>query len=215
MQERKNITPEVLGVSKKIADVLVATGAVRVDINNLTTFRSGIKSPIFTDCTLLLGLPSERNTIAEMLTDRVRRITTNYDYDSVIGVPLGAMSFATMIADRLGKKNPYWSASKEKMEGNFKQGDKLIIIEDMVTTGGSVGNLIKKIRELGGIVDKAVSIATYGLAIETFKNAEIDHSFLTDINAIYEALDKRGELSNRERENLLAWMQNPHAWNPK
>ncbi len=216
MNEGIKRTPEEIGIAMSVATMLVLTGAVSIDVDNPRPFTSGIQGPLFTDCTHLLGLPGQRSLVANMLTERVRKVTTNYNYDSVMGVPTGAPSFATMVADRLGKKNPYWNEKKGRMEGNFKSGDKVVIIEDMGTTGRSTIAFAEKVREWGGIVEKVVLIASYGLPEidENFRNAGLEYASLTDMDAIYEVLKKRGKLSDRETEVLKVWMQNPRAWRP-
>ena len=198
-------------VKKEIAEILLNVGAVEINPNEPFTWASGIESPIYCDNRLTMSDPVGRKQIAEGLADLIR---TNYPETTIIaGTATAGIPHAAWVADILGLPMVYVRSSAKghgrsrQIEGKINRGDKAIIVEDLVSTGGSSLNAAAALRSEDIEVTGIVSIFTYELkkADEAFKAEKLTYASLTDFGALIEASKEKGVIDENSISSLLDW----------
>ena len=196
---------------KEIANVLLNVGAVELSPNEPFTWASGIESPIYCDNRLTMTDPVGRKKIAEGLADLIR---SHYPETTIIaGTATAGIPHAAWVADILGLPMVYVRSSAKghgrsrQIEGKVSASDKAIIIEDLISTGGSSLNAAAALRAEEIDVTGIVSIFTYELnsADEAFASADLSYKSLTDFGALIEASKENGAINEEAISDLLTW----------
>jgi len=204
--------------AKKIADYLLQIKAIKLQPSTPFTWASGLKSPIYCDNRKTLSYPEVRNFIRDMFGEKVRQLYP--ETEIIAGVATGAIAHGMLVADLLGLPFIYIrSGAKEhglgnQIEGDFKNGDKVIVIEDLVSTGGSSLSAVNALREAGCDVLGMLAIFTYGFekAKNAFSSARCDLQTLSDYDALVERATETGYISGNELITLKEWRINPSVW---
>jgi orotate phosphoribosyltransferase len=198
-------------VKKEIAEILLNVGAVELNPNEPFTWASGIESPIYCDNRLTMSDPVGRKQIAEGLADLIRR---NYPETTIIaGTATAGIPHAAWVADILGLPMVYVRSSAKghgrsrQIEGKINGGDKAIIVEDLISTGGSSLNTAAALRSEDIEVTGIVSIFTYELkkAVEAFEAEKLTYASLTDFGALIEVSKEKGAIDENSISSLLDW----------
>lgn len=198
-------------VKKEIAEILLNVGAVEINPNEPFTWASGIESPIYCDNRLTMSDPVGRKQIAEGLADLIR---TKYPETSIIaGTATAGIPHAAWVADILGLPMVYVRSSAKghgrsrQIEGKINRGDKAIIVEDLISTGGSSLNAAAALRSENIEVTGIVSIFTYELkkADEAFEAEKLTYASLTDFGALIEVSKENGAIDENSISSLLDW----------
>lgn len=201
-----------------IAEKLLEINAVALRPNDPFTWTSGLRSPIYCDNRLTLSYPAVRREIAAGLR---QLILENFPAAEVVagtataGIPHAAwvsgllelpMCYVRSKAKGHGKGN--------QIEGKVEQGQKVVVVEDLISTGGSVITAVHALREAGCEVLGAVSIFTYGLEKGKIllEQAGVTTYSLTDFAALTEAAVLKGYIAAEDQENLLQWREDPENW---
>lgn len=205
-------------VDKLLAKKLLSISAVKLQPNNPFTWASGWKSPIYTDNRKTLAYPDVRTFVKIELTKLIKEKFA--DFDVIAGVATGAIAQGALIADELEMPYVYIrSAAKDHgmgnlIEGDIKPGQKVVVVEDLISTGGSSLKAVEAVRQAGCEVVGMVAIFTYGfpLAEEKFNEAGVTLYTLSNYNAVLEAAAETGYISNEDIETLKVWRENPSKW---
>ena len=203
----------------KVAEFLLQVKAIKLSPNKPFTWSSGIKSPIYCDNRVTLSYPNirtfMRQAYAESILDHFGKP------DVIAGVATGGIAQGALIAQELGIPFIYVRSSVKEhgmgnqIEGYFEKGQKVVVIEDLISTGGSSLKAIAALRDAELDVRGLVAIFTYGfdIAHENFANAECPYVTLSDYNSmIAEALDSN-LISQDDMDSLKRWRDNPSTWN--
>ncbi len=203
----------------KVAEFLLQVKAIKLSPNKPFTWASGIKSPIYCDNRVTLSYPNirtfMRQAYAESILDHFGKP------DVIAGVATGGIAQGALVAQELGIPFIYVRSSVKEhgmgnqIEGYFEKGQKVVVIEDLISTGGSSLKAIAALRDAELDVRGLVAIFTYGfdIAHENFANAECPYVTLSDYNSmIAEALDSN-LISQDEMDSLKRWRDNPSTWN--
>ena len=205
-------------VGKLLAKKLLGISAVKLQPKNPFTWASGWKSPIYTDNRKTLSYPDVRTFVKIELS---RLIAEKFEeFDVIAGVATGAIAQGAMIADELGMPYVYIrSAAKDHgmgnlIEGDIKPGQKVVVVEDLISTGGSSLKAVEAVRQAGCEVVGMVAIFTYGfpLAEEKFKEAGVTLYTLSNYYAVLEAAAETGYINSEDIETLKVWRENPSQW---
>jgi len=206
---------------KKIAEYLLDTKAVKLNFDEPFTYASGIRSPIYCDNRVLISHPKIRKGIAKAFIDVIKE--NNLEFDIIAGVATSGIPWAAFIAEELEKPMVY-VRSKAKghgmtnlVEGEFKEGDKAIVIEDLISTGGSSLTAAKGLKEAGIIVNDLIAIFTYQMkkTEEGFNNEKINLHTLSDFSTLAEKAVEKNYLSAENKDKVLEWNQDPQNWYSK
>jgi orotate phosphoribosyltransferase len=201
-----------------IAEKLLEINAVALKPTDPFTWTSGMRSPIYCDNRLTLSYPEVRREIAAGLK---KLILEHFPEAEVIaGTATAGIPHAAWVSELMDLPMCYVrSKAKEhgkgnQIEGKAEKGQKVVVVEDLISTGGSVITAVQALKEAGCDVLGAVSIFTYGLekGKELLKQADIPTESLTNFAALVEAAINKGYISQDDQESLLAWSKDPSAW---
>lgn len=205
-------------LEKRVAEQLLKIKAVKLQPKNPFTWASGIKSPIYCDNRLTLSYPKIRGFIKLELS---RLITEMYPNAEVIaGIATGAIAQGALVADELGLPFVYIrSAPKDHglenlIEGDLRLNQKVVVIEDLISTGGSSLRAVEAIRNNGSEVLGMLGIFTYGLpqAEQKFKKMKVNLTTLCTYDAVVSEALATNYISAEDVETLQEWRKNPEAW---
>ncbi|MDN6968138.1 orotate phosphoribosyltransferase [Oenococcus sp. UCMA 17063] len=207
-----------INYSKKVANDLLDISAVKFSPEDPFTWASGIISPIYTDNRMTIAYPAIRKNIADGLS---KLIIANYpDVEIIGGVATAGIPHAAFVADRMNKPMIYVRSkakdhgSKRQIEGAQVDNKKLVLIDDLISTGGSVLAAARTAQEAGANVLGIVSIFSYELADaeKNFDEAGLNFKSLTTYSQLIEAAIDRGELKKTQIETLREWQKDPNSW---
>lgn len=205
-------------VESKVAEKLLSIHAVKVQPQNPFTWASGWKSPIYCDNRKTLSYPEIRTLIKNGLAEIVREKYA--DADVIAGVATGAIAQGALVAEMLGKPFVYVRSSPKDhglenlIEGDLKAGQKVVVIEDLISTGGSSLKAVGALRNAQADVLGMVAIFTYGfpVASEKFAEAKVELTTLSNYNAVLEHLLDTKQIGASEMETLKKWREAPEVW---
>jgi len=208
-----------MDVSTKLAEKLLAVKAVKLQPEQPFTWASGWLSPFYCDNRKTLSFPELRSFICQGLCDIVREQYID-DVQSIAGVATGAIAQGALVADRLELPFCYVrSAAKDhglhnQIEGHVAKGARVVVVEDLISTGGSSLKAVQALRDYGCEVLGMVAIFTYGfdVAKQAFADANVPLTTLTNYNAVVEAALATGYISADQVPMLQTWRENPSQW---
>jgi orotate phosphoribosyltransferase len=204
--------------SKKIAEYLLQSKAIKLQPANPFTWASGWKSPIYCDNRKTLSFHEVRSYIKNAFAETIQNEFKQYDI--IAGVATGAIAQGALVADVLGKPFCYIrSAPKDHgltnlIEGDLQKGYKVVVIEDLISTGGSSLKAVEAVRNAGAEVVGMVAIFTYGFptAVSNFEKANVKLITLSNYNALIELAQESGYIQASQVEVLKKWREAPEKW---
>lgn len=200
-----------MGLSHELARDLLAIKAVQIKTDYYFTWTSGIQSPIYCDNRLTMSHPSVRKKITEAFIQKIEKM--NEKPDVIAGCATAGIPHAAWLADRLNlpmiyvRSKPKGHGKGNQIEGEIQKGQKVLVIEDLISTGGSSIDAGKILQQMDTEVIGVLAIFTYGLAKskQNFAEAAISLQTITGFDQLINALVKDEEISNQEKIELLAW----------
>jgi len=203
-----------------LAEKLLKISAIKLQPDNPFTWASGWNSPIYTDNRITLSYPDIRNFIKVELC---RLIMENFEEpDAIAGVATGAIAQGALVADTMGipyvyvRSTPKDHGLENLIEGNLKPGQKVVIIEDLISTGGSSLKAVEAVRAAGCEVVGMAAIFTYGFPIaqKRFRDANVTLCTLSSYNSMLEAALETNYICADDVETLKEWRKDPANWTP-
>lgn len=203
-----------------LAEKLLQISAIKLQPNNPFTWASGWNSPIYTDNRKTLSYPDIRSLIKVELC---RMILESYpEADAIAGVATGAIAMGALVADTLGlpyvyvRSTPKDHGLENLIEGNLKPGQKVVVIEDLVSTGGSSLKAVEAIRNAGCEVVGMAAIFTYEfpVSVERFREANVKLLTVSNYSAMLEAALETNYIREEDVETLKEWRKDPANWVP-
>ena len=202
-------------LNELIAKDLLSIKAVFFRPDEPFTWASGIKSPVYCDNRLTLTAPEVRNDVENGLVELIR---TNYpDAEVLMGTSTAGIAHAAICGHLMGLPMGYVrSGAKDhgrqnQIEGRLEKGQKVVVVEDLISTGGSVIEVVNVLREAGAVVLGIVSIFTYGMkkGLERLAAAEVKNVSLTDFDRIAEVAAEEGYIAQDDIARLIAFRNDP------
>lgn len=201
-----------------IAVKLLEINAVALRPNDPFTWTSGLRSPIYCDNRLTLSFPAVRREISEGLKKLILEHFS--EAEIVAGTATAGIPHAAWVSELLDLPMCYVRSKAKghgkgnQIEGRVEQGQKVVVVEDLISTGGSVITAVQALREAGCEVLGVVSIFTYGLEKGKIllEEAGIKTHSLTDFPALIESAISNGYIASEDQENLLLWREDPENW---
>ena len=202
-------------MEKQIAKDLLSIKAVFFRPEEPFTWASGIKSPVYCDNRLTLTAPAVRNDVENGLAELIR--TYYPEVEVLMGTSTAGIAHAAITAHLLNLPMGYVrSGAKDhgrqnQIEGKLESGQKVVVVEDLISTGGSVLEVVDVLRKAGAEVLGIVSIFTYGMkkGIERLREAAVENHSLTSFDVIAEVAAKEGYIAPDDVKRLLAFRDNP------
>lgn len=207
-----------MSIEKQVAEQLLEIKAVFLKPNEPFTWASGIKSPIYCDNRLTLGFPKVRQFIAAALAEKIKE---NFGgVDVIAGTATAGIPHAAWVSDLLDLPMVYVrSKAKEhgkgnQIEGPISKGQKVVVIEDLISTGGSSLKAVEALEQAGAEVLGIAAIFTYGLEKGNKLLAEADTKLvtLTNYDELIEVALTKNYVSKEDMQTLKEWKQNPETW---
>ena len=206
-------------IKKIFAGKLLEIKAIKLQPADPFTWASGWKSPIYTDNRKTLGYPDVRSFVKLELCHAIQEHFP--EAEAVAGVATGAIAQGALVADELGlpyayvRPKPKDHGMGNQVEGELKKGAKVIVVEDLISTGGSSLKAVAALREYGCEVIGMVASFTYGFPVaeEAFREAGVQLITLSDYNVVLEQAAATGYIKPEEIEVLKEWRKNPSEWN--
>lgn len=204
----------------QLAEKLLKVSAIKLQPDMPFVWASGWNSPIYTDNRVTLSYPELRNFIKIELS---RLVVENFgDAEVVAGVATGAIAQGALVADTLGlpmvyvRSTPKDHGLENLIEGNIKPGQKVVIVEDLVSTGKSSLKAVQAVREAGGEVVGMVAIFSYKFPVadEAFEQAGVQLLTLSNYNAMIELAVQTGYIKPDDVATLQQWRDDPENWVP-
>ena len=201
-------------VTKKLLEI----NTIKIQPLSPFTWASGWKSPIYCDNRKILSYPATRSFICEKFVEIIRK---KYPEAEVIaGVATGAIAHGVLVAEKLGlpfiyiRSKPKGHGLENLIEGDLKPHQKVVVIEDLVSTGVSSLKAAEAVNNFGGEVTGMLAIFTYNfdLARDNFKQANIELTTLSNYKVLIEMALKNGEIDESQVKTLMEWREEPANW---
>ncbi len=205
-------------IKKQFAQKLMDIEAIKLQPNEPFTWASGWHSPIYTDNRKTLGYADVRSFVKLELCHAIQQ---NFpEAEAVAGVATGAIAQGALVADELGlpyayvRPKPKDHGMGNQVEGELKKGAKVIVVEDLISTGGSSLKAVDALRQYGVEVIGMVASFTYGFPVaeEAFREAGVKLITLSDYNAVLEQAAETGYIKTADLEVLKEWRKDPANW---
>ncbi|MBN2259398.1 MAG: orotate phosphoribosyltransferase [Clostridiales bacterium] len=199
-----------------IAEKLLEIKAVVIaNEDNLFTWASGIKSPIYCDNRLIMAYPEFRKYVAEEFTKKIKNL--GIEIDVIVGTATAGIAHAAWVAERMDKPLAYVRSSskahgkKNQIEGIVREGQTAVVIEDLLSTGGSALSAVKALKEAGANVVKVFSIFNYNFdeLVLSFASELMSYESLTDYKTLLPIAKESGYITDKDYEVLKLWSENP------
>ena len=202
----------------KVAEFLLQIKAVKLQPNSPFTWASGWKSPIYCDNRITLSFPAIRTYIRQGYADAILEHFGKPDI--IAGVATGGIAQGALVAQELGIPFIYVRSSAKAhgmgnmIEGHFEKGQRIVVIEDLISTGGSSLQAVKALREAGLEVKGLVAIFTYGfdISVKNFADMECPFVTLTDYDHLIDQALKLDYVTDSDVDSLREWKINPENW---
>lgn len=201
-----------------IAEKLLQIKAIKLNVNEPFTWASGWKSPIYCDNRKVLSFPFIRDYIKSEMCNIV--FTAFEEADIIAGVATAGVPWGAMVADQLKlpfiyvRPKPKEHGLGNQIEGFYEEGKRVVVIEDLVSTGKSSLQVVDVLKNAGLKIDGMVSIFTYGFEVakEAFEKYQLTLKSLTDYESLIELAIQQGIVSPDDQQTLLDWRKDPANW---
>ncbi len=205
-------------IAELIAQDLLSIEAVSLKPHDPFTWTSGIKAPIYCDNRLTLSYPIIRTRIADQLTEIIAKHFPNVEV--IAGTATAGIPHAALVSERMEKAMVYVRSSAKKhgkgnqIEGKLKAGNRVVIVEDLISTGGSVIRVAKALREAGAHVLGAAAIFSYELkkAEQMLQEAKLTVHTLTNLDALLTVAARLNQIDADGIQLVENWRQHPDGW---
>lgn len=203
---------------KTIAKYLLQSKAIKLEPTKPFTWASGWKSPIYCDNRITLSYPQIRDAIRDALSALIK---DNFPEANVIaGVATGAIAQGALVAQDMNLPFAYVRSTPKKhgmenlIEGEIRPNQRVVVVEDLISTGGSSLQAVEAIRKAGAEVLGMVAIFTYGfpLAEENFKNAGCKLVTITNYEKLLDVAVPEGYVTSEQLDTLMEWRKDPSTW---
>lgn len=204
--------------SSNIAKIQLEKKAVTLNVKDPYTYASGIRSPIYCDNRQLISYPEQFEYIANAFIELINQ--NNIEFDILAGTATAGIPWAAFLAIKLKKPMVYVRSSAKahgkgnQIEGAYQANQKVLVIEDLISTGGSSFAAVEALREAGLEVENCLAIFTYDMqkANDTFSNGNCNIHTLTNFSTLINTAEQIGAISQQEKECALEWNAAPSEW---
>lgn len=209
---------EPADLSARLGSDLLRIGAVRFSPDEPFTWTSGLRSPVYCDNRLTIGHPDVRRRITDGFLSAIA--SRGVSADVVAGTATAGIPHAAWLADRLDKPLVYVRSKPKghgigsRIEGPLTPGQNVVLVEDLVSTGGSSIDAVGALREAGQSVKLVVAIFSYGLprATQAFRDAGVPLVVLTNLEALLNRAEQENLLEPTAIEGIREWRSDPERW---
>ncbi|MFD2891270.1 orotate phosphoribosyltransferase [Flavobacterium chuncheonense] len=205
--------------AEQTAELLLQINAIKLNSKNPFTWASGWKSPIYCDNRIILSFPAVRNYVRD---EFAKHIEDKFGRPDVIaGVATGAIGIGILVAEAMGLPFVYVRPEAKKhgrqnqVEGHFEKGQNVVVVEDLISTGGSSLQAVEALRNEGANVKGMAAIFTYGfdISVEKIAEAKLDVFTLSNYDNLLKRAVAKQYINENEMATLQEWRKSPSTWN--
>lgn len=204
-------------MERALAQKLLQIKAIRLNPQSPFQWASGILSPIYCDNRIVLSYPDARELVKKGMKEVSERFE---DFDVVAGVATAGIAHGALLADVLGKPFIYVRSKRKAhgrqnlIEGELKEGSKVLMVEDLISTGGSCLKAVEGVREAGGTVVGVLALFTYGFpqSVAAFAKENCPFETISNYPVMLEVAMENGYLNAADKELLAEWRKDPKKW---
>ncbi len=204
--------------SRKVASMLLTIGAIKLSVNDPFTWSSGWKSPIYCDNRLSLSYPEIRTAIKDSLVAQIKEEFP--DVEAIAGVATAGIPQGALVADKMGlpflyvRSKPKGHGMENLIEGKITSNQKIVLLEDLISTGGSSLKAAEALTQAGFEVMGMAAIFTYGFQVadDNFSQADIPLICLSDYNVLIKEALTQGIIQEIQLQDLKNWRLDPTSW---
>lgn len=205
-------------IEKIVAKQLLDIKAVKLSVEKPFTWASGWKSPIYCDNRKILSYPAARKVVYEAFIDTIKKYFKNVDV--IAGVATGAIAYGMLVAEVMGKPfvyvrpKPKDHGTGAQIEGDLPKGARVVVVEDLISTGGSSLSAVDALQKEGAVVLGMVAIFTYNFikARRAFEYANVELYTLSHYEALLEEAVAEKYIKEEDLDVLREWRINPETW---
>lgn len=205
---------------KDVARKLVEINAIKVNPDSPFQWASGLYSPIYCDNRMVLSYPAFRTEIKKSLSEKSKELG---GFNKVAGVATAGVPHGALIADELQlpfiyvRSSPKSHGTKSQIEGKLDKDDELLVVEDLISTGGSSIKAVEVLRAEGAKVAGVIAIFSYAFdnASDNFKNIRCPFVTLSNYHVLIEVLEESGKMTAKQIASLKEWRNDPKQWSSK
>lgn len=204
-------------IAEKVALLLLQNNAITLNPKKPYKYASGILSPVYTDCRILISFPSVRGKIRDLY---IKNIKNAGKFDVIAGTATAGIPHASFIAEKLNlpmiyvRGKPKDHGKGNQIEGKLFKNQKVAVIEDLISTGQSSVESVNAIRQSGAKSSYIFCIITYGMkkATDNFKTNKVNLVPLTNFETVVEVAKNKGYIKEEEQKIILEWIKDPLSW---
>ncbi len=208
-------------MDKQTAEILLSIKAVTLNLKEGYKWTSGLIAPIYCDNRMTISHPEERQRIVDSFIKTIK--DNNIEFDVLAGTSTAGIPWAAFLADKLNKPMVYIRSSHKgygkgkQIEGDLTQGKKFLVIEDLISTGGSSIAAVESVKEAGKEVVGCLAIFTYLFpeSKEKFDNINCPLYTLTNFKTLLEIAEEKKYLTSEEKQAAMSWSENKSGWAKK
>ncbi len=203
------------------AEILLEIKAINFNLQNPFTLTSGLLSPVYVDCRRIISFPRARKAIIRMMVDLINSRQGFEAFHNIAGGESAGIPFGALVAHEMSlpmtyiRKKPKGHGRKSRIEGIINKGDRVLLVEDLATDGGSKINFVNAIREAGGICEDTIVVFYYGITTNSVNALEansIKLHYLTNWEAVMQSPRINSLLTSEELSSVREFLINPKDW---
>ena len=204
--------------AQQLAKISLEIGAIKINPKKPFMWASGYRMPLYNDNRMLLGNADHRTLVAEAMKATIEN--EGIRIDTIAGVATAGIPHATSLANLIKlpliyvRSSPKEHGLKNQVEGILKSGQAVVVVEDLISTGGSAIKAVDAVREAGGVVEHCLAIFSYGFteAKKQFEESHCQLHTLLNLDSLLQFAIKEEYITSKEKQVVDTWIQNPFEW---
>jgi orotate phosphoribosyltransferase len=221
MATTQSRTPEQKQAALTVARILLEIKAINFRPEEPYILTSGWASPVYVDCRKVISFPRARSTICSLMTAAILREVGYESTEAVAGGETAGIPYAAWVSDRMGlpmlyvRKKAKGFGRNAQIEGDFKDGDRIVLVEDLASDGASKVNFVNALREAGGKVDHSFVVFFYGVfpgAMKSLEEIGVSLGYLCNWWDVLEVVEEEGQFDKKAIEAVRSFLHDPVQW---
>ena len=221
MTQTVSRTPEQKKAALITARILLEIKAINFRPEEPYILTSGWASPVYVDCRKVISFPRARAKISELMTNAILREVGYETADAIAGGETAGIPYAAWVSDRLAlpmlyiRKKPKGFGRNAQIEGDFRDGDRVVLVEDLASDGASKVNFVNALRQAGAKVDHSFVVFFYGVfpgALKSLEEIGVELGYLANWWDVLEVVEMEGQFDKRAVEEVRSFLHDPVQW---